>query len=61
MKYVEEIGRLKQQYNVPVLQLDRWESLLKDHVARGQNAGLDEEFIKNLFELIHAQAVKKQL
>ena len=61
MKWVEEIGRLKQEHSIPVLQLDRWESLLGDHIARAQKAGLDPEFIKAIFELIHAQAVKRQL
>jgi chorismate mutase len=61
MKWVEEIGTLKQQHNIPVLQLSRWETILKDHVARAQQTGLDGEFIKAVFELIHAQAVKKQL
>jgi chorismate mutase len=61
MKLVEEIGSLKNQHNIPVLQLSRWDSLLKDHVARAQKIGLDGEFIKGIFELIHTQAVKKQL
>ena len=61
MKWVDEIGKLKQQHNIPVLQISRWENLLKDHVAKAEKAGLDGEFIKALFELIHAQAVKKQL
>ena len=61
MKWVDEIGRLKQEHNIPVLQINRWESLLKDHVAKAQQIGLDSEFIKAVFELIHAQAVKKQL
>ena len=61
MKWVEEIGKLKHEHNIPVLQLSRWETILKDHVARAQQTGLDGEFIKAVFELIHAQAVKKQL
>ena len=61
MKWVEEIGKLKQQHNISVLQLNRWESLLEDHIAKAQQTGLDGEFIKAIFELIHAQAVKKQL
>jgi len=61
MKWVAEIGKLKQQHNIPVLQLERWENLLGDHLARAQKAGLDEDFIKALFELIHAHAVKRQL
>jgi len=61
MKWVEEIGRVKQEQNMPVLQLSRWERLLEDRISKGQQVGLDGEFIKALFELIHAQAVKKQL
>ena len=61
MKWVEEIGRLKQQHHISVLQLNRWETLLEDHIAKAQQTGLEGEFIKAVFELIHAQAVKKQL
>jgi chorismate mutase len=61
MKWVEQIGELKQEHNIVVLQLNRWENLLEDHVAKAERVGLDGEFIKALFELIHAQAVKKQL
>jgi len=61
MNWVEEIGKLKQQHNISVLQLNRWETLLEDHIAKAQQTGLDGEFIKAIFELIHAQAVKKQL
>jgi len=61
MRWVEEIGRLKQQHNISVLQLNRWENLLEDHIAKAQQAGLDTDFIKAVFELIHAQAVKRQL
>jgi chorismate mutase len=61
MKFVEEIGQLKQENKIPVLQLDRWETILKDHMEKGQEKGLEGEFIKAIFELIHAQAVKKQL
>ncbi|MHC4285691.1 MAG: chorismate mutase [Planctomycetota bacterium] len=61
MRWVEEIGKLKQQHNISVLQLNRWENLLEDHIAKAQKAGLDTDFIKAVFELIHAQAVKRQL
>ena len=61
MKAVESIGRVKREHNIPVLQLNRWEHLLDDHVAQAAEAGLEPQFIKALFELIHTQAVKKQL
>ncbi len=61
MRWVEEIGQLKQKHNIPVLQLNRYETLLEDHIAKAGKAGLDPEFIKAIFEIIHAQAVKRQL
>jgi chorismate mutase len=61
MRWVEEIGKLKQQHGIPVLQINQWESILEDHIAQGRQFGLDEEFVKGIFELIHAQAVKRQL
>jgi chorismate mutase len=61
MKWVAEIGRLKQEHSIPVLQIDRWENLLEDHIAKAEKLGLDTDFIKALFELIHAQSIKRQL
>ena len=61
MKWVEEIGKLKQEHNISVLQINRWEHLLKDHMAKAKQLGLESEFIKAVFELIHAEAVKRQL
>ncbi|UCG56799.1 MAG: bifunctional 3-deoxy-7-phosphoheptulonate synthase/chorismate mutase type II [Phycisphaerales bacterium] len=61
MKWVDQIGELKKQHNIAVLQLDRWESLVEDHVARAKQLGLDSDFVKSVFELIHTEAVKRQL
>ena len=61
MKWVQEIGRLKQQHGIPVLQINRWENLLGGHLAKAEKTGLDPGFIKAVFEIIHAQAVKQQL
>jgi len=61
MRWVEEIGQLKQQHSIPVLQINRWENLLENHISQARAMGLDTDFIKTLFELIHAQAVKRQL
>lgn len=60
-RWVDEIGKLKQQHDISVLQINRWENLLKDHLAKAEELDLDSEFIKAVFELIHARAVKRQL
>jgi chorismate mutase len=61
MRWVEQIGRIKRENDIPVLQIDRWENLLEDHLSKGRQLGLDGEFVKAIFELIHTQAVKKQV
>jgi chorismate mutase len=61
MRRADEIGKLKQEHNIPVLQITRWEHLLKDHMVKAKQLGLEREFIKAVFELIHANAVKRQL
>jgi chorismate mutase len=61
MRRADEIGRLKQEHNIPVLQITRWEHLLKDHMVKAKQLGLEKEFIKAVFELIHTHAVKRQL
>ena len=61
MKWVQRIGKLKERHGIPVLQIDRWEMLLEDHMARAVELGLNGEFVKSVFELIHTQAVKTQL
>ena len=60
-RWADQIGRLKKQHNITVLQMTRWEHLLEDHIAKAQRLGLDGDFVKAVFELIHAQAVRRQL
>lgn len=56
-----KIGELKKENNITVLQTQRWEKLLKNVVATGESAGLDSEFIKQIFELIHQESIKRQI
>ncbi len=61
MRWVEQIGRIKRENDIPVLQIERWENLLEDHLRKCRQLGLDENFIKAIFELIHLQAIKQQV
>lgn len=61
MRWVEQIGRIKRENDIPVLQIERWENLLEDHIRKCRKLGLDESFVKSIFELIHLQAVKQQV
>ncbi|MDE6573956.1 MAG: bifunctional 3-deoxy-7-phosphoheptulonate synthase/chorismate mutase type II [Muribaculaceae bacterium] len=61
MEVAEEIGRLKKQHDIPVVQPDRYTRLLTKRVADARTLGLDEHFIQKILALIHEESVRRQL
>ena len=60
MRIVEELGALKKDNNMTVLQQARWEQiqqLVRDGAAA---RGLDLQFVEELFRLIHQAAIDNQ-
>lgn len=60
MRLVEQIGEFKRNNNVTIFQLRRWENILESRIECGKKLGLDEEYIKNLLQLVHKESIKKQ-
>lgn len=60
MKVVGQIGEYKKENNVTTLQVARWDALLNDRVALGLKSGLKEDFVKEVYKLIHKESIKKQ-
>lgn len=56
-----KIGVIKKENNLTVLQLDRWNSILSNHIERGKKLGLKEELVKEIYELIHKDSIDRQL
>lgn len=61
MELVGEIGELKKEYRMTVVQPARWEHLLERAVRIGTESGLDPAFVRRLFRLIHQFSIEKQL
>ena len=61
MNISEKIGDFKKEHKVAVLQMDRWKSVLEDHINKGVNLGLNEESVKEIFEIIHKSSINRQL
>lgn len=61
MKVAVEIGHLKKSNNLPVLQPERYENLMKARVDEAEAMGLDRDFIASLLASIHAESVRRQL
>ena len=60
-KISTQIGDIKKENNLTVLQLDRWNTILSNHIERGKTLGLKEDMVKDIFELIHKDSIDRQL
>lgn len=57
---VEQIGYLKLENNVAILQLERWQEICQTRMEYGRAVALDESMVYRLFEIIHSYALKSQ-
>jgi len=60
MKISEKIGQYKQENNVTILQVNRWEEIIKTRVTMGKAMGLDEGFMRDLLRLVHHESIQIQ-
>ncbi len=60
MAISEQIGQLKKEKNVAILQNQRWNAILERMLAFGKTNGLSEEFIVKIFKTIHQESIAKQ-
>jgi len=60
MKISEKIGQYKQENNVTILQVNRWEEIVQTRVAMAKAMGLDEGFMRDLLRLVHHESIQIQ-
>ena len=60
MDIVREMGHLKSEQKVSTLQPHRWQEILDDRVKRGANLELSEDFVLQVMQTIHEEAIRKQ-
>ena len=60
MRVAEQIGRVKRQNNVAILQGGRWNSIVEKVVAQAPQLGVSEEFLKTVLEAIHLESINLQ-
>ncbi|MGV3461300.1 MAG: chorismate mutase [Flavobacterium sp.] len=60
MQIADEIGVLKKESNVAVLQANRWKAILEKMQREGQAQNLGEDFILKLFRAIHQESINHQ-
>ncbi len=60
MGIATEIGKIKKQENVAILQSGRWSKILLKMVEAGEEKGLSKEFIEEIFRAIHVESINIQ-
>ena len=60
-KITGSIGEYKNLNNLAILQPDRYNSISDELITEGLKHGLDEKFIRLLFETIHAESIRCQI
>lgn len=60
MKISDNIGELKKEKNVAILQTKRWNEILGKMILEGQDNNLSEEFVLKIFKAIHQESINHQ-
>ena len=58
MRVCREIGTFKKEHNMTILQTGRYNEILDKRGAQGSLCGMDSDFVKQVFELIHEESVR---
>ena len=61
MNISDKIGQFKKEQGLTVLQMDRWKTILENHINKGKDLGLSMESVKEIFEIIHKDSIDRQL
>ena len=60
MKVADDIGEVKKEKNVAILQSTRWNEILGKMILDGKEHNLSEEFILKIFKAIHQESINHQ-
>lgn len=60
MKIVKQVGELKKDNNVTVLQSGRWDEIVKRVHIRAEKYGFSKEFTDTMFKSIHQESIRLQ-
>lgn len=60
MNVAENIGRIKRDNDVRILQEARWEDIMERAFTSSLSLGLSEEFLRTLLDAIHIESIDRQ-
>ena len=57
---VKKVWILKKENNLPILQKERWEDLMKQKLEIAKELKLDIDLVKKIWESIHKSALERE-
>ena len=60
MRVSDEIGLYKKEHNMPILQAQRYDEILKNRISQAVEMNMDGEFMKTVLVAIHEESVRHQ-
>jgi chorismate mutase len=61
MQISDEIGQLKRDNNITVLQQEHWAKIIHERLDRDGEYGLSKDFIRKLMDAIHQESIRHQV
>jgi chorismate mutase len=60
MQIARQIGEHKRNIGIDYLQIERWKKVVEDRLRKGEQLGLNREFLLNLLHVLHEESLKAQ-
>ena len=61
MRVSKEIGTYKKEHNMPILQAQRYDEILKNRIGQAEKMCMDGEFMKTVLMAIHEESIRQQM
>lgn len=59
-KLVDEIGHLKKDNNVVILQLERWKKIIESRLNYANSDNMSRSFLLKILQMIHKESIRRQ-
>ncbi|MDX2359985.1 MAG: chorismate mutase [Crocinitomicaceae bacterium] len=60
MQLSEEVGRLKRENNITILQQEHWRNIISSRLENSDDLNLTEKFVRKLMDAIHQESIRHQ-
>ncbi len=59
-KLVDEIGELKKENNVTILQIERWKKIIESRIEYANPDNVSRKFLLKILQIIHKESIQRQ-